>query len=132
MKQFTLPSDTIVINTIEHTAVNMLEDIVMTRYAWRVGDGPRHAEIVFKALDKCLQPAPDVGTRVRSSSRMRLPDKTYDFLLEQIALDPNARIDPRSANRFYLRIVQTIQAAIEVDESDADPKVDAVQPTRGN
>jgi hypothetical protein len=108
LKEIKLPPPTM-ISEKEHTAAELIEDLVMVRQAWRAGDGPKHADIVFVALDKLGEAA--------SSGVFRLPDKTYNFLLEQMALDPSTSISPRSANRFYLRIVRAMNDAAEVEES---------------
>lgn len=92
----------------EHSAVDILEDIVLLRQAWRIGEGPKHAEIVFAAFDKLRESA--------SSGALLLPDKTYGFLFEQMALDPATQVSPRAANRFYLKIARAVSDAEEVEE----------------
>lgn len=114
MKEIRLPADSITLTDnvakVErtHTALEVLEDAVMPRLAWRQGDGPKHAGIVFAAIDKAVEE--------KDSVRLRLPDATYAFLLEQIALDPGTVITPRAANRFYLRIARAFNDAEEYDE----------------
>lgn len=107
MKKIVLPPS-VVIGDKEHSAVDILEDIVLIRQAWRIGEGPRHAEIVFAAFDKLRESV--------SSGAMTLPDKTYGFLFEQMILDPTTQISPRAANRFYLRIARAVGEADEVEE----------------
>lgn len=107
MKAITFP-EPIQIGTVIHNAEELLEDLVMVRQAWRIGEGPKHAAIVFSAFDKLKESA--------SSGILLLPDKTYDFLLEQATLDPNSNISPRAANRFYLRIIRALNDAKEHEE----------------
>jgi hypothetical protein len=106
MKKISLPPDSIVIVDKAHTAKDLLEDIVMSRAPWRSGEGPKHADIMFTAIDKIEV----------TSGVMLLPDKTYGFLLEQIALDPNTNITPRSANRLYLKLARAVNDATEHEE----------------
>lgn len=108
MKKIILPLDSIIIAEKAHTAKDLLEDIVMARTAWRIGEGPKHAEIMFTAIDKT--------DMVIGTGQMILPDKTYGFLLEQIALDPATNISPRSANRLYLRLAKAVNDATEHEE----------------
>jgi len=107
MKEVTFPKP-VTIGEKEHTAADLIEDLVLTRQAWRNGDGPKHAEIVYSALDKYREAI--------TSGKVKLPDKTYGMLLEQMALDPGTNISPRTANRFYLQIMRSINEATEVDE----------------
>lgn len=111
MKSIVLPAPT-TIGEREHSAIELIEDLVMTRQAWRTLEGPKHAEIVFAAFDRLGDEA--------SSGVLRLPDKTYNFLLEQMSLDPGTNISPRAANRFYLRIMRALNDATEVEEPTAN------------
>lgn len=116
MKEIKLPGEGITLHDNvqkvdrTHTALEVLEDAVMGRAAWRVGHGPKHAGIVFAAFDKAVK---------EGTARLRLPDATYTFMLEQVALDPGTSISPRSANRFYLKIARAITEAEEIDEEPA-------------
>jgi hypothetical protein len=116
MKEIKLPSESITLHDPglkvdrTHSALEVLEDAVMGRSAWRAGHGPKHAAIVFAAFDKAQDGKDGV--------RLRLPDATYTFMLEQVALDPGTVISPRQANRFYLKIARAFNEAEEHDELD--------------
>jgi hypothetical protein len=120
MKVIKLPNETITLydeamkKERTHTALEVLEDSVMLRTAWRNGDGPKHAAIVFAAFDKA---------KGKDGGNLRLPDATYTFMLEQVALDPGTVITPRAANRFYLKIARAFNEAEEFDEIDGNGAV---------
>ncbi len=102
MKEVTFPKPVVIVEK-EVTAGELIEDLVLVRQAWRIGDGSKHADIVFSALDK-------------ANGKLKLPDKTFNFLLEQMQLDPGTNISPRAANRFYLALMRAFNDADEVDE----------------
>lgn len=115
MKEIRLPLDTVTLHDQvqgkdrTHTALEVLEDAVMGRSAWRSGHGPKHAGIVFAAFERTKEE--------KDGIRLQLPDATYTFMLEQIALDPGSIISPRAANRYYLRIARAFNEAEEIEEA---------------
>lgn len=114
MKEIKLPAEPVTLQDEAtkkertHTALDVLEDAVMPRAAWRAGHGPKHAAIVFAQFEKALTGKDGV--------RLRLPDATFTFMLEQVALDPGTVITPRAANRYYLKIARAFNEAEEVEE----------------
>jgi hypothetical protein len=131
MKEIRLPGETVTLldealgKERTHTALEVIEDAVMGRAAWRSGHGPKNAAIVFAAFDKAIQG--DDG-----SVRFRLPDGVYTFMLEQVALDPQSRITPRAANRYYLKIARAFADAEEFEEeTNGAVKKSAIAADRG-
>jgi hypothetical protein len=114
MKEIRLPSESVSLpdhalgKDRSHTALEVIEDAVMVRGAWRSGHGPKHAAIVFSQFEKAKEGKDGV--------RIRLPDATYTFMVEQVALDPGTVITPRAANRYYLKIARAFNEAEEVEE----------------
>jgi hypothetical protein len=114
MKEVNLPEDAITLTDHQlkidktHNALDLIEDVIMARHGWRAGDGPKHASIVFIALDKA---------RESGKMKLRLADTTYTYMLEQVALDPGTIITPRAANRLYLKVARAFNEAEEVEEA---------------
>lgn len=102
MKEIKLPTERI--QDKKTGALELLEDIVMVRGFWRVADGPKLAGIVFAALDSCTHGV------------LRLPDAAYEALRSQVALDPTMTLQPREANRLFLRVARAIYDAEEIQE----------------
>ena len=88
MKRIEVPVEFVELGKEKHTCFDLLEDIVLTRAAWR--DAPESAAILFAALDEG-----------RVKGFLRVPDREYELLARECKLDPGSVIQPRSANRLF-------------------------------